>query len=49
MGGMAEGQIIRKIDALEGLSGIVTDESSIQFRMLNRSKGKPNVGPRKPV
>ena len=39
MGGIAKGQIIREIDALGGYSGIVTDESSIQFRMLNRSKG----------
>ncbi len=40
MGGIAKGQIIREIDALGGLSGIITDESSIQFRMLNRSKFK---------
>ena len=36
MGGIAKGQIIREIDALGGYSGIVTDESMIQFRMLNR-------------
>ncbi len=39
MGGIAKGQIIREIDALGGYSGIVTDRSMIQFRMLNRSKG----------
>ncbi len=36
MGGIAKGQIIREIDALGGFSGLVTDESMIQFRMLNR-------------
>ena len=46
MGGLAKGQIIREIDALGGLSGIVTDESSIQFRMLNRSKGPAMWSPR---
>ena len=39
MGGVAKGQIIREIDALGGLSAIITDKTMIQFRMLNRSKG----------
>ena len=39
MGGVAKGQIIREIDALGGYSGILTDKTMIQFRMLNRSKG----------
>ena len=46
MGGIAKGQIIREIDALGGMSGIVTDESSIQFRMLNQSKGPAMWSPR---
>ncbi len=46
MGGVAKGQIIREIDALGGQTGIVTDESMIQFRMLNRSKGAAMWSPR---
>ncbi len=46
MGGVAKGQIIREIDALGGISGIVSDESMIQFRMLNRSKGPAMWSPR---
>jgi tRNA uridine 5-carboxymethylaminomethyl modification enzyme len=46
MGGVAKGQIIREIDALGGMSGIITDASAIQFRMLNKSKGPAMWSPR---
>ena len=46
MGGIAKGQIVREIDALGGYSGIVTDETAIQFKMLNKSKGPAMWSPR---
>jgi tRNA uridine 5-carboxymethylaminomethyl modification enzyme len=46
MGGIAKGQLIREIDALGGCSGIVSDQSAIQFRMLNKSKGAAMWSPR---
>src|SRR5471030_2406219 len=46
MGGVAKGQIVREIDALGGYSGIITDKTSIQFRMLNLSKGPAMWSPR---
>ena len=46
MGGIAKGQIVREIDALGGYSGIVSDKSAIQFKMLNQSKGPAMWSPR---
>src|SRR5690554_703015 len=46
MGGVAKGQIVREIDALGGYSGIIADKSTIQFRMLNKSKGPAMWSPR---
>lgn len=49
MGGVAKGQIVREIDALGGYSGLVTDQNTLQFRMLNRSKGPAMWSPRAQV
>ena len=46
MGGVAKGQIVREVDAMGGYSGIVTDHTMIQFRMLNKSKGPAMWSPR---
>ena len=46
MGGIAKGQIVREIDALGGYSGIVTDKTAIQFKILNKSKGPAMWSPR---